>query len=244
MAQNLNSLDEIVNAVKSISCAGDELGNAAVPVKLASFTIAKGPTLTLGPSQFSFSAGLAADLEEFNSEDDSDDDGILSAGGSPPVALSKESAWLKYRLGGTLRLQGGAEISSVGFTLDADAGLDLFDYRLHGRTEKVAGAVATDLASPRFVFDFSHVLALRPKEALGLRAGGNVTLGVSIAWSDVVTAGLKSVSALLRATTPVNITISTGLQAGLDVTLGGEFLLVFSVGDDKALRLSLRKAST
>ena len=245
MAQKLNSLDEIANALKTVAVAGDELGNAAVPVKLASFSIAKGPTFALGPSQLSFSAGLSADVEEFNSEDDSDDDDVLLAGaGSPPIALSKESAWLKYRLGGTLRLQGGAEISSIGFSLDAEGGLDLFDYRFHDRTEKVAAAAAADLAAPRFIFDFSHVLALKPREALALRAGGSVTLGVSIAWSDVLTAGLKSVSSLLRAATPVNITISTGLQAGLDVTLGGEFLLVFSVGDDKALRLSLRKAST
>jgi hypothetical protein len=244
VAQNLNSLDEIAAALKTVAVAGDELGNAAVPVKLASFSIAKGPTLTLGPSQLSFSAGLSADVEEFNSEDDSDDDGILLAGGKPPIALSKESAWLKYRLGGTLRLQGGAEIGSVGFTLDAEGGLDLFDYRFHDRTEKVAAAAAADLGSPRFIFDFSHVLALKPREALALRSSGSLTLGISIAWSDVLTAGLKSVTSLLRATTPVNITISTGLQAALDVTLGGEFLLVFSVGDDKTLRLSLRKAST
>jgi hypothetical protein len=244
MAQTLNALEEIAGALKTVAAAGDELGNAAVPVKLGSFSIAKGPTLTLGPSQFSFSAGLSADVEEFNSEDDSDDDGILLSGGKPPIALSKEGAWLKYRLGGTLRLKGGAEISSVGFTLDADGGLDLFDYRLHDRTEKVAAAVAADMASPRFVFDFSHVLALKPREALALRSSGSLTLGVSIAWSDVLTAGLKSVTSLLRAATPVNITISTGLQAGLDVTLGGEFLLIFSVGDDKTLRLTIRKATT
>jgi hypothetical protein len=244
MAQNLNALEEIAAALKTVAVAGDELGNAAVPVKLASFTIAKGPTLTLGPSRFSFSAGLSADVEEFNSEDDSDGDDILGSGGKSPIALSKESAWLKYRLGGTLRLQGGAEISSVGFTLDANGGLDLFDYRFHDRTDKVAAAVEADLRSPRFVFDFAHVLALKPREALAMRAGGSVTLGVSVAWSDVLTAGLKSVSSLLRAATPVTITISTGITAGLDVTLGGEFLVVFSLGDDKALRLSLRKAST
>lgn len=246
MTQTLNSLDEIVNALKTVAVAGDELGNAAVPVKLASFSIAKGPTLTLGPSQFSFSAGLSAEIQEFNSEDDNDDDGILLAGatGNPPIVLTKNSAWLKYRLGGTLRLQGGAEISSVGFSLDAEGGLDLFDYRVHDRTEKVAAAVAADLGSPRFIFDFTHVLALKPGDALALRASGNLTLGVTIGWSDVLTAGLKSVTSLLRAATPVNITISTGLQAGVDVSLGGEFLLVFSIGDDKTLRLAIRKAST
>ena len=246
MPQNLNSLDEIVNALKSVVSAGEELGAAAVPVRLATFSIAKGPNLTLGPGQFSFSAGLAAEIEEFNSEDDTDADGILlaSAAKNPPILLTKKSAWLKYRLGGTLRLKGGAEISSVGFSLDASGGLDLFDYRLHDRTDRVAAAVAADVASPRFVFDFSHVLALKPGEALGLRAGGSLTLGVSVSWSDVLTASLKSVSSLLRATTPVNLTISTGITAAIDVTLTGEFLLVFSVGDDKALRLAVQKASS
>ena len=246
MAQTLSSLDEIANALKVVASAGDELGNAAVPVKLVTFSLAKSPSLTLGPSQFSFSAGLSAQIQEFNSEDDTDEDGVLlaNAASTPPIVLTKKNAWLKYRLSGTLRLQGGAEISSVGFSLDAEGGLDLFDYRLHDRAEKVAAAVAADIASPRFIFDFSHVLALRPDEALALRAGGSLTLGVTIGWSDVLTAGLKSVTSLLRATTPVNISISTGLQAALDVTLGGEFLLVFSRGDDKTLRLAVRKAST
>ena len=246
MAQILNSFDEIANALKSVASAGDELGALTVPVNLATFSIAKSPGLTLGESQFSFSAGLSADVEEYNSEDDRDADGFLlpDAASSPAILLTKKNAWLKYRLGGTLRLKGGAEISSVGFSLDAKSGLDLFDYRVHDRSEKVMAAVAADVASPRSIFDVGQVLALKPDEALALRAGGSLSLGVTVRWSDVVTSGLRSVTSLLHAATPVNISISTGLTAALDVTLAGEFLLVFSGGGDKTLRLSLRKAST
>ena len=246
MTQTLNSLNEIAKALKDLTSADRQLGDAAVPVQLASFSVAKSPALTLAGKGFSFSAGLSADVEEFNSEDDRDADGFLlpDAAAAPAIVLTKKNAWLKYRLGGPLRLKGGAELSSVGFSLDAKAGVDLFDYRVHARSEKVIAAVAADVASPRFVFDFGHVLALKPDEALALRAGGSVTLGVSIRWSDVLSAGLSSVSSLLRAATPVNITISTGLKADLEVTLSGEFLVVFSGVDGRTLRLAVRKAST
>lgn len=246
MPQTLNSLDEIANAVKELASAGKELGDPAVPVSLATFSLAKSPRLTLDGSEFAFSAGLEASVEEYNSEDDRDADGILlpDDGAAPPVLLTKANAWLKYRLGGSLRLKGGAEISSVGFSLDAKGSLALFDYRVHSRPEKVIAAVAADVTSPRFVFDVAHVLALKKGEALALRAGGSLTLGVTLRWSDVVTSGLRSLTSLLHAATPVTIQISTGLTAALDVTLSGEFLLVFSGVDGTTLRLGVRKAST
>jgi len=246
MPENLNSFEEIANAVKQLTAAGRELGDPAVPVSLATFSLAKSPRLTLEGSEFAFSAGLEAAVEEYNSEDDRDADGILlpDADAAPPLLLTKKDAWLKYRLGGTLRLKGGAEISSVGFSLDAKGSLALFDYRVHSRPEKVTAAVAADVASPRFVFDAAHVLALKSGEALALRAAGSLKLGVTLHWSDVVTSGLRSLTSLLRAATPVTLQISTGLTAGLDVTLSGEFLVVFSGVDETTLRLGVRKAST
>ena len=150
MPDTLNSFEEIANAVKQLTAAGRELGDPAVPVSLATFSLAKSPRLTLEGSEFAFSAGLEAAVEEYNSEDDRDADGILlpDADAAPPLLLTKKDAWLKYRLGGTLRLKGGAEISSVGFSLDAKGSLALFDYRVHSRPEKVTSALPSESRCP------------------------------------------------------------------------------------------------
>ncbi len=246
MGGGLGSLGDVANALKGVASAGLPLGDPSVPAHLASFSLQKGPSLSLGTLPLTFPAGLSVEIDAFNGEDDADADGLLLANvaADPPVLLTAESAWLKYRLSGSLGLQGGAELGSVGFSLDGTGGVDLFDYHRHGRSETVAPTAAADLGAPRFLFAFPDVLALAPGEALALRAGGSLTLGVSVSWSDVLSASLKSVSALLGAAVPLRVVVPAGLTAVLNVTLGGEFFLVFSRGQDATLRLSVRKASS
>ncbi len=247
----LPSLDHLAEEAAKLAVATKILGDPTVPVRLATFEVDTSPSWPIGDRSLTLTAGFTARLEEFNSLDDVDDHGGIApppkeeddpAGGPPPIVLTTESAWLKYGLAGALRLEGGADLGSIGFAFEAGAGVELLDYRRHSRNETIAKAIVSDLSRPRFVFSLDDVLGLAEGEALGLKAAGELKLGLKASWADVLSAGMTSLTALLKPAAPVSVTLNTGLTASVDVSLSGSFSLVFS-RDRVGLRVVVRKAA-
>lgn len=247
----LPSLDHLAEEAAKLAVATKPLGDPTVPVRLATFEVDTSPSWPIGDRSLTLTAGFTARIEEFNSLDDVDDHGGIApqpeeaddpAAGPPPIVLTTESAWLKYGLAGALRLDGGADLGSIGFAFEAGAGVELLDYRRHTRNETVGKAIVADLSRPRFVFALEDVLGLAEGEALGLKAAGELKLGLTASWADVLSAGMTSLNALLKTVTPISVTLNAGLTASVDVSLSGSFSLVFS-RDRVGLRVVVRKAA-
>jgi len=241
----LPSLEDVAKAVSDLAVGLKPLGDAAVPVALATYSVETSPEIKVAGKALQLTAGFEAAIEEFNSLDDADGAGILGVdpGSKPPILLTPASAWLKYRLGGGLRLDGGGEIGSIGFSFDAKARIELFDYRRHARDQILAEAVTQDLSRPRVIFSLASVRSLAEGEALALRATGSLTLGMTLSWADVVTSGLTSLTAALKAAAPVSITLDAGLTTSVEVSLGGDFALLFA-RDRAGTRITVKKATS
>jgi len=106
---NLPSLEEVANAVSALEIGMKPLGDPRIPVALAAYSVETSPVLTVAGKRLLFTAGFDAAIEEYNSLDDADGAGTLGVDpkSKPPIVLTTASAWLKYRLGGSLRLDGG-----------------------------------------------------------------------------------------------------------------------------------------
>ena len=241
----LPSLEDVANDVSKLVVGLKPLGHAAIPVARATYTVETSPEIKVAGKALQLTAGFDAAIEEFNSLDDADAAGTLGIDptSKPPIGLTTASAWLKYRLGGSLRLDGGGDIGSIGFSFDAKARIDLFDYRRHARDQVLAEAVVQDLSQPRIIFSLSSVRSVAEGEALALEAAGSLTLGMTLNWADVVTSGLTSLTAALKAAAPVSITLDAGLTTSVEVSLGGDFALLFA-RDRTGTRITVKKATS
>lgn len=252
----LPSLEDVASEASKLAFAAKDLGDPSVPVQLAEYDLSTSPIWTIAGESLTLTADVRATIEEFNSLDDEDAAGCLALDPNdvspanaedpprvmPPIVLKTNGVWLKYGLAGALRLDGGADLGSIGFAFDAKAGVELLDYRHHSRGEKVGTSVVSDLAKPRFVFSLQDVLDLDEGEALGLKASGELKLGMTASWADVITGGMTSLTSLLKAATPISITLNAGLTTSVDVSLEGSFALVFA-RDGVGLRVMVKKAS-
>src|SRR5262245_57322109 len=87
------------------------LGHDDVPVRLVGATVNYEGEQKLQGVSFSFGAETDSRIEAFNAPSDLDEDGILGPpreDGAPPLVLTKEQAWLKYRVSTTAKVSAAA----------------------------------------------------------------------------------------------------------------------------------------
>ncbi|MBP7146993.1 MAG: hypothetical protein KBD01_05575 [Acidobacteria bacterium] len=191
--------------------------------------------------------GLAA-VEVYNSEDDRDPDGVLAqrAGRGddlpPQLRFTSERAWVKYRLEGRLRARGGLRLASLGFDFDPECTLVLADYRVHGREQALAAALAADAQAPRFAVRCGDILALAEGDAVALQFVGRVAAKIELRWADVLASQVGALGRVLRSAGAEPITIAAGARVTAGVSLEDEFALVFSRAPAGRLRVAVKKA--
>lgn len=216
----------------------------------------------LGQITFSFDASARGLIRVCNSPDDEDaDDGVLgaAAGGesdeglAPALVFDPAHAWLKYRFGGSAQASVAAEFSPAGVAVrpkvEGEKGVVFAYYRRHDPSEPAAAAVLADAASIRVAFSADDALALEEGDALFYRIYGELSAGLTLKWSDVFTASLGELSALLRAGEVVALKADAGAEVNFRVGVRDDFRLVFTkggpVGDiNETVRVSLFKSKT
>jgi hypothetical protein len=214
----------------------------------------------LGKITFSFDASASGHIRVCNSADDDDaDDGVLGAGAetdeglSPALAFDPEHAWLKYRFEGSAEGSAAAEFSPAGVAVlpkvEGRKGVVFAYYRRHDPSEPAAGAVLADAVSLRTAFNADDALALEEGDALLYRLYGELSVGLTLKWSDVFTAALNNLSALLRAGEVIALKADAGAEVNFRVGVRDDFRLVFAkggpVGDTtETVRVSVFKSKT
>jgi hypothetical protein len=216
----------------------------------------------LGKITFSFDASARGLIRVCNSADDEDaDDGVLGATAveetdealSPALVFDAEHAWLKYRFGGLAKGSVAAEFSPAGVAIqpkvEGQKGVVFAYYRRHDPTEPAAAAVLADAVSLRTAFSASDALALEEGDALLYRLYGELSVGLTLKWSDVFTAGLSNLSALLRAGEVIALKADAGAEVSFHVGVRDDFRLVFTKGGplgdiNETVRVSLFKSKT
>jgi hypothetical protein len=216
----------------------------------------------LGKITFSFDASAKGLIRVCNSADDEDaDDGVLgaTAGGetddalSPALVFSPEHAWLKYRFGGSAKGSAAAKFSPAGVAIqpkvEGQKGVVFAYYRRHDPAEPAATAVLADAVSLRVAFRADDALALEEGDALLYRLYGELSAGLTLRWSDVFTAGLGNLSALLRAGEVIALKADAGAEVSFNVGVRDDFRLVFTKGGPvggvaETVRVSVFKSKT
>ncbi|MFL6257669.1 MAG: hypothetical protein ACJ74T_21910, partial [Pyrinomonadaceae bacterium] len=216
----------------------------------------------LGKITFSFDANARGLIRVCNSADDEDaDDGVLGATAgeetdealSPALVFDAEHAWLKYRFGGLAKGSVAAEFSTGGVAVlpkvEGQKGVVFAYYRRHDPAESAAAAVLADAATLRTAFRADDALALEEGDALLYRVYGELSAGLTLKWSDVFTAGLSNLSALLRAGEVVALKADAGAEVNFRVGVRDDFRLVFTKGGPtgdvvETVRVSVFKSKT
>ena len=216
----------------------------------------------LGQITFSFDASAKGGIRVCNSPDDEDpDDGVLGATAeeetdealSPALVFDAEHAWLKYRFGGTAKGSVAAVFAPAGVAVrpkvEGQKGVVFAYYRRHDPSEQAAAAVVADAVSLRAAFSASDALALEEGDALLYRLYGELSAGLTLKWSDVFTASLGQLSALLRSSEVIALKADAGAEVNFRVGLRDDFRLVFTkggpVGDAaETVRVSVYKGKT
>jgi hypothetical protein len=216
----------------------------------------------LGKITFSFDASAQGLIRVCNSADDEDtDDGVLGATAgeetdealSPALVFDAEHAWLKYRFGGLAKGSVAAEFSPGGVAVlpkvEGQKGVVFAYYRRHDPVEMAAAAVLADAVSLRTAFRADDALALEEGDALLYRLYGELSAGLTLKWSDVFTAGLSNLSALLRAGEVIALKADAGAEVNFHVGVRDDFRLVFTKGGPiggtpETVRVSIFKSKT
>jgi hypothetical protein len=216
----------------------------------------------LGQITFSFDADARGLIRVCNSADDEDaDDGVLGAAAgeetdealSPALVFDAGHAWLKYRFGGLAKGSVAAAFSTAGVAVqpkvEGQKGVVFAYYRRHAPTEPADAAVRADAVSLRAAFRADDALALEEGDALLYRLYGELSAGLTLKWSDVFTAGLGNLSALLRAGEVIALKSDAGAEVSFRVGVRDDFRLVFTkggpIGDiGETVRVSVYKSKT
>lgn len=180
-------------------------------------------------------------LSLFNTPGDKDADERLFGS---LIAHEPGFATLKYRVGARGKVTGSIEPSDWGFKLSGEGGITTFSYRRHPADRKLAVALARDASTPRFAFVKDHVLALEPGEAVGLRVGGALALGLKATWSYVFSNAFTALSSLLAAGEILAIDVGPKLTASFDLEVADEFFLAFARAQPNAIDIALRRSRT
>ena len=233
-----------------------QLGDASLKVDVAEASASYDGTPSAGGVTFSIEASAKATIHAYNSPDDLKDEGVI---GLPPeeddgdegvpamppqIAFDPARAWLKYRV--EAGVKGSAEVSfpPVGIEAGGQAKVVFADYHAHSRDEVTAQAIAADLPRLRFAGDASDAAELGEGEALSYQVYGKLTAGVTLKWSDVITAGLGSLSGLLRPSELIKINVTPSVNVAFSVEVEDDFLLVFTKGAGGRVGVAVRKAKS
>ncbi|HYF68415.1 MAG TPA: hypothetical protein VD884_09770 [Ohtaekwangia sp.] len=145
---------------------------------------------------FVFGADSKLNVSLFNAEIDADMDEVFG-GKEALIPFNPANAWLKYEGDANIKLSSGGAIRSIGFDVDAKAGLKSYVYRIHSASEQVAKAIADDISPLKTIFSRDDIKGLKNNEAVALQFYGAITTLLEVSWSDVWSTGFSTLTGLL-----------------------------------------------
>ncbi|HKX30502.1 MAG TPA: hypothetical protein VJ302_22620 [Blastocatellia bacterium] len=228
----------------SIPLTEKPLGHDDVPVRLVGATVNYEGEQKLEGVSFSFGSETSSRIEAFNAPSDLDEDGILGLpreDGAPPLVLTKEQAWLKYRVATTAKVSATAGVAPIGLKVDGQAGIVFTDFHVHDRSESTRSAIERDLPRLRFAGNPDDVLRLGAQEALSYQVRGELSSAVKLNWSDLFTTNLNALSRFLKGGEVLALEI--GGNVSFNVGVVDDFRVVFLKGGSGKTRVSVRKAN-
>ncbi len=178
-------------------------------------------------------------VSRFSDSDQQDPDRVLVMGAppsssdeeppQPALVFDAQSQWLKYRLGGKLRVKAEGTLASVGLNLVAEGDVGFLDYRRHpGGAEEVAPAVARDLSRPRFALRLADVLEMAEGDALVFERRGVLSAGASVSFAEVLAGSLPVLARAAGLAGPLAIRVDLGATISASIRLEDDFRIVFA----------------
>lgn len=255
---------EVVDlARKLVDRSGKQLKDSSVPTEVLSYAKAADASVHGGSIKAIFGASVGAAIHLYNSADDIDDDGIISA--PPPDAQPQESTpgvdfrpqihfdagstWLKYSLAADATAKATGKIGMAGGSIGGDRSVLLLCYKRHNTTDRIGQAVAADLDGVASPLTVSDILGLGVQEATALKIRGKLTATLTLTWADIFSTSLHQLGGLLgsRSSGALMLSIPASASVTFAATLDDDFTLCFtreSMSGDRAIRVALRKSVT
>ena len=227
------------------------LGSQSIVVDLVKGNIDQSTSLGIDGLAFNLQAGASLTVHGFNSEDDKDDDGVFGKKGSggdetelQPVLFPGTSAYLKYR--GEAEVKASAQYAGSFLAIDASGKktVVLAQYRKHAPTENARDAFLADVKGLKSVRVKSTVGELTVGDAVALRLSGELRASLELDWTDVFTAGMGTLTRVLRSQTAIGAKISVGVNLKANVSVQDDFVIVFKAEGGGKTRVAIRKAKT
>lgn len=235
-----------MNAVYSVSLLiplttfyhmSKKLNDPTLPLNLDAVVLDK-PSLiseSVNNDTINFVFGIDSRLKVslFNAETDADLDEVFG-GEEALIPFSPTNAWLKYEGDANIKLGSGGSIQSIGFDVDAKAGLKSFVYRIHAASEQVDKAVAADISPLKTIFSRDDIKGLKNNEAVGLQFSGALTTSLEVSWSDVWSTGFSTLTGLLDTAELVKLKFGPEVSVKAKVKVEDNFkVLIVKKGHEK-----------
>jgi hypothetical protein len=238
MIDLIGELDDASKSLPGDLLSTSKLNEKHFMDKPVVFQPTKPQTITIEPLgiDVSISATAHADIQLFNDEDDVDSDGIISGKTPKPDAVPPflvfnptrdNLAYLKYDVGTSISANGTTTLSQLGIKLipkvEGKASVDVMWYSKHAGSDVAKDAFINDLRHFPFIFNIDSIESLAVGDIVCLKAGLELTAGVSTSWSDVISKNLGSLLGLAAGFT-LGLTITPSLKAAFSIKVSGNFL--------------------
>jgi hypothetical protein len=240
-------MDEIkvVNLEEVLNILGTKVLNDKDFAKAELVNAVVEKAVELDEVSFSFGGSGNFNIQLFNSEDDTDEDKIVSLGAESILNASPDQAWLKYQVKSDLKASAGIELSKLGFDINGEKSLVFNSYRLHpNTTDALRKSVLSDFQPFLFIANLNHVLALKANEVLSVRLPGKLSLAVSVSWSDIFTGALSLFQSILKAGQVLNFELSASVEVNFNIEVEDDFSLHIRKNTDKTYQVYISKTSS
>jgi len=239
---------EITDVEQKLEQIVSNLGDPSLQRDLLKSEVEKPLPLSFGGATFTLKGGATISL--FNSKDDEDTDGILSAGVNdddhlklaPQIEFNPANVWLKYRVGTGIKGSAETSLDELGFSLGVDGAAAVCSYRIHKPGDQVGQTALNDLGETKWIFSTDDIQNLLVGEAVSLHVRGSLNCKVIFSWADVFSSHLGILGGLLAKDESLAIEIGASAKANVKVEVKDGFVLVFSRVDADHLRFAVRKS--
>ncbi len=184
--------------------------------------------------------------------EDRDPDGVVgvmpaSPRRSPawrPLLKAGSRYWLRYAARGRVGPRGDLDDGAVELEGDAAAEVVLADYRAHRPSENARTAVLEDLRRPRFAVRAADVRRLAVGDALLLATRAQLRLGLTVRWSDVITAALSRLAEILAAGSLLQVHADLGSLLRVRARVTDDVSVAFARRPGGEIRVQVRTSET
>jgi len=200
------------------------------------------PILT---DDITFSIGANADflISLFNDQNDKDEENIIGTSEEDVIKFSPDKSWLKYSTIAGAKATANVSWDKIGFFFNAEQGLIMNTYKVHGPEEKVREAVIKDLKDfPVLVSKKSLLNNLQTDDAVSMHLRGKMQAGITLKWADVLSAGIQVISKFLDINETLSIKAEAAASVGFKISMEDDFAVVIAKKANNSYHLKVNKS--